>query len=538
MPQPKFDSKVKRSSFKRTSLMEYIHSKENVDHINEYVSRYNIKDTFDLLPVIQSLEGLTTDLIDGIDEKFQYFQVKSWQHAVAVDTHIKGEYLYDGNKVFESKEDYCESSCIYTRQELKEIIRKIEQIEKGIEHLDDISKAAVVYDRIKRSISYENKTNETASLYTRSLRGLISGKTVCAGYATILQHVLQRQGIECKFVSGKGHAWNNIVLNGKMYGVDLTWDAGAYHNGKKGLSSMKYFLQDPTDFMSGHKGTNNGFAYDYNNISAWSEGDKDKIKKALGFSKLQTQFNDKLDCHILERKDGSKFFVAEVESNEMENPDNPGGNKIPVYKYVYIPYRNNMLLVNDAKILCASTSLNQIEENISNYTSLSPDPGKVKFCQEMKDCFINNLMSEENIDKMINQQKSIFLGGVFKNPQTNSYYVGNGKSFFSLPTFNSSIVRNLDGQVIQKYNGEQVNAFYNYSVNPVDFSLTRNVIYSETDLFKLPKNEAKKIFDPAAMERLAFENGGYLGYISQDGSVVQDPKNLAIARNRVGIRTQ
>ena len=140
--KPKFDYKVKKSSFKQTKLMNYIHSQDNVNHINDYVKRYNVKNPFDILLSIQSMEGMTVDLIDKIDPRFEYFQIKSWQHSLSDDVYFKkGSFVGDGyGGIFESREDYCESSCIYTRQELKEIIRKIEQIEKGTENLDDFTK--------------------------------------------------------------------------------------------------------------------------------------------------------------------------------------------------------------------------------------------------------------------------------------------------------------------------------------------------------------------------------------------------------------
>ena len=61
---------------------------------------------------------------------------------------------------------------------------------------------------------------------------LVNGRCVCAGYAAAYKVLLDRLGIPCVYVVGwgdrfrsdVGHAWNRVVIGGRSYYVDVTWD--------------------------------------------------------------------------------------------------------------------------------------------------------------------------------------------------------------------------------------------------------------------------------------------------------------------------
>ena len=56
---------------------------------------------------------------------------------------------------------------------------------------------------------------------------LVSGKTVCSGYAAAFQVMMEKLGIPCKImagnVNGTAHAWNAVNVSGKWYYVDATF---------------------------------------------------------------------------------------------------------------------------------------------------------------------------------------------------------------------------------------------------------------------------------------------------------------------------
>ncbi len=127
---------------------------------------------------------------------------------------------------------YYTDAVIYSRNEAIKIVSAMEKIEKDFEwqNFSQLEKLVHIYSKLKSGIMYDPKFESKPSSETRSLRGFITGQTVCAGYAVMLKEMLDRQGIECYYVSGKtsresGHAWNVVSLDGKKYyPVDLTWD--------------------------------------------------------------------------------------------------------------------------------------------------------------------------------------------------------------------------------------------------------------------------------------------------------------------------
>ncbi|WP_050779101.1 transglutaminase domain-containing protein [Lyngbya sp. PCC 8106] len=88
-----------------------------------------------------------------------------------------------------------------------------------------------------------------------------TGKAVCSGYARLMQALGEVAGIEVAYItgdyrdltgglSGEGHAWNGVKINGKWYLVDATWDTG-YLNGSEYIKQYRTnYLLAPPDVMS------------------------------------------------------------------------------------------------------------------------------------------------------------------------------------------------------------------------------------------------------------------------------------------------
>lgn len=101
--------------------------------------------------------------------------------------------------------------------------QKIAQIlhECVLEGMSQHQIALSIHDYLAVSIAYD-ETLEKKTSYD----GLINGTTVCAGYAKLYQDLLQRAGIDCKYVVSEkmNHGWNIVNIDGQWYHVDLTWD--------------------------------------------------------------------------------------------------------------------------------------------------------------------------------------------------------------------------------------------------------------------------------------------------------------------------
>jgi transglutaminase/protease-like cytokinesis protein 3 len=97
-------------------------------------------------------------------------------------------------------------------------------------------------------------------------RMIIKKKTICSGYATLLEYMCQEAGLECEIVTGyarnfdvvssskPNHAWNAIKLGTKWYLSDVTWASGAIDSESRFVKSFNdaYFLTEPSLFIATH----------------------------------------------------------------------------------------------------------------------------------------------------------------------------------------------------------------------------------------------------------------------------------------------
>ena len=218
-----------------------------IDRINNYAR--NNKD-INIALDFKNTSGLTLDMITKLDENI-LFKIEGTYSNEFLNNKKKanGFDMYIGSEF---------TSNVFTRGETYAVLSKIEEIESKVNpSWSEKEKAVYLYEILKNSIKYDHVTinnvhlkldnnsinypADYASDVMRSLRGIVSGKTVCAGYAVIYQELLNRQGIEAYYESGyvpttkevdgisidteEGHAWNVLVLDGKKYVCDLTWDS-------------------------------------------------------------------------------------------------------------------------------------------------------------------------------------------------------------------------------------------------------------------------------------------------------------------------
>lgn len=131
----------------------------------------------------------------------------------------------------------------------EEIVREQASVDRAAERLlahaptggTDWDKALYVYETAVRSVRYQEDTEGVARAgtdatgvwqngrdFSRTICGpLVEHWGVCAGYAAMVQYLLQRLGIECLYVSngkrGMGHAWNIACLDGHYCFIDATF---------------------------------------------------------------------------------------------------------------------------------------------------------------------------------------------------------------------------------------------------------------------------------------------------------------------------
>lgn len=142
---------------------------------------------------------------------------------------------------YESKSEI-ESELASVRQAVKDIADEAKKL------ADDYQRIKFVHDFIISTCAYNTAqstpriawTPASALLYTDSDNG-----PVCEGYAKAFKLCMDALDIPCALVMGtgvtnngsEGHMWNAVKLDGKWYGIDLTWD-----DSKNGTIKTTYFL--------------------------------------------------------------------------------------------------------------------------------------------------------------------------------------------------------------------------------------------------------------------------------------------------------
>lgn len=123
----------------------------------------------------------------------------------------------------------------YSKTEFIAIKKVVDKVLEGIEKPkkdDQESELAVfktIYARLAKLMAYDNaaikeknKDDEKWQRDCRNLYGLVTGKTVCAGYACILVQMLQEMGMDAQYIRGNpkndepGHAWTQVKIGRKM----------------------------------------------------------------------------------------------------------------------------------------------------------------------------------------------------------------------------------------------------------------------------------------------------------------------------------
>ena len=138
----------------------------------------------------------------------------------------------------------------------------------------------MVHDYLVDNVEYDT-TISKPNIY--NIYGtLVSGSSVCEGYAKSFKYLMDELGIPCVIVIGKGtnssgqsenHAWNYVQINGIWYAVDSTWDDPVVIGGGRATltSRYQYFLKgtrtmDKDHFPNGQF-TEGGKIYEFPELS-------------------------------------------------------------------------------------------------------------------------------------------------------------------------------------------------------------------------------------------------------------------------------
>lgn len=147
---------------------------------------------------------------------------------------------------------------------VKNAIEKIEEMKKNI-----LSKSMgnsyydikMIHNYLIDNVEYESSISK-GNIYN-IYGALINKEAVCEGYAKAFKYLLDGLNIPCVIINGKAtnsqgktenHAWNGVQIDGKWYGVDVTWDDPIIIGNGKITSDLKYkyFLKGEELFKQDH----------------------------------------------------------------------------------------------------------------------------------------------------------------------------------------------------------------------------------------------------------------------------------------------
>ena len=91
-----------------------------------------------------------------------------------------------------------------------------------------LQKVRAIHDFLCGRVTYQDGGSDAHNLYG----ALMSGKSVCQGYANAFKAACDYYGVPCVCISGmayttggsEAHMWNAVQIDGAWYGVDVTWD--------------------------------------------------------------------------------------------------------------------------------------------------------------------------------------------------------------------------------------------------------------------------------------------------------------------------
>lgn len=204
---------------------------EDINKINSFKNRTII--------VLENTAGLSSELISTLETDRVVFSIKGGLDYDKKDKYKEQKYI---DRTYVSPDG------------LKKIIKYFEYNESLIDsNWNEFEKAMFLYNALVVDMEYaENyETIQSTGTTERSLNGILYGKLVCAGFAQVYKEMLDRIGIKNYYQNQKDvHAFNIIEIDGKKYGVDITWDNNDKKN-NNGRCGFGRFGHDP-EFYTRH----------------------------------------------------------------------------------------------------------------------------------------------------------------------------------------------------------------------------------------------------------------------------------------------
>lgn len=474
----------------------------DVNEINERCKKYPNED---ILVIVPNTKGLTPSMINALNDHV-YIRVTGVFDDLRVTTQQGISFV--NNQDRKSAVDFYFSTVIYSKTELIEILNEINKIESNMNsNWSDIQKLVYLYKTLKMKITYDPKFESKSDKEVRSLRGLITKETVCVGYSLILAELLDRQGITCLFVGGNKHAWNIVEIEGKLYGVDLTYENKKFREGIQ--DSYKYLGQNPVIFNKSHKPSKyDPYADCHNKLDKLDEN----MIKFIASTVVSEEEYEKISFRC-QRENKEEFVLIQMGTKVINNE---------IYYIYYYDRIHGDKVANNPLILASKESISKYVDNVNfKRTNILTS-----------DDIVNKVFGKGNILNSL-ERNSAYLGEIVSYQGTTSTINVLQKDEKDMELFKESpkVYPREDGSIIvlekeQKFPIKLGNSSaYSYNIYDVQYQdnkpvLRKRRIYSDTDL--LHNNNEKiqnKLLREDSLNYAIRNNCGYIGFINEIGEI-------------------
>ena len=230
---------------------------------------YNIPDNANVYNIILNIANEHTE--------YYYIATDVVAHSSNYGVVISIDVIYRAfnNKVTEEFKQEVNKSLDAIDAEIKKITSFI------TDDMTDLEKAVYVHDYMVMNYDYDPNydpthynSNDLDQVLSYTSAMLYRKVGVCSGYARTYKLLMDKLGIECKYVSGKAiendperlssdHAWNIVKINKKWYYIDVTWDEQYGF----GLVCRKNLLKSYDTFSVSHS----NYTYSYNSYCLYDD---------------------------------------------------------------------------------------------------------------------------------------------------------------------------------------------------------------------------------------------------------------------------
>ncbi len=172
------------------------------------------------------------------------YQVRRDYPESFLDNHTDFAYYGDQDGYF--RVVYSFQYLNLTEKQKQKLLHEVDSIvQKGKERTKtQVELLCYFQETIRKRVTYDSKaatgtSNDDPTAF-HAYGALMEGEAVCQGYAYAFKMLCDKAKIPCWIVTGyykEPHAWNYVLLDGKYYQVDITWD-----DAENRSSHSEYFL--------------------------------------------------------------------------------------------------------------------------------------------------------------------------------------------------------------------------------------------------------------------------------------------------------